>query len=149
MADDDRDTMVDVIRLIEGRHGLDCALAEAARWDLPSEAERLVRAGAQVDGRVAPHNATPLMYANTPRIAKFLVEHGADPNAQCDDGATPLLSFLRGMCTRRQAERYIETLLELGADPTIPSNDGETAVELARAKYGDGVAAILENHVPD
>lgn len=147
MSDSNTETMILVIRDLELRYGLNTALAEAARWDLLTEVERLLQAGADVNSRIPPNHATPLMYANTPRIAKLLLQHGADPNAVSGDGRTPLIAFLYGLYTRRQAIRYIETLLQLGADPTIVSRDGESPIELARAKYGDSVAAILENHV--
>lgn len=67
---------------------------------------------------------TPVMIASANghfEIVKFLLEHGANPNAQNRFGRTPIM-----FATRYHNKRIIEILLQYGADPTITSQDDET-----------------------
>jgi len=69
------------------------ALHYSARSGLLKSVKALVKAGADVD-RVNPvDNTTPLIVAainGRYEVAKYLLDHGADPNASEKDGLTPL-----------------------------------------------------------
>jgi hypothetical protein len=84
------------------------------------------------------------MLANDPKSAKLLIDRGANVNAKCDRGKTPLLWFLGGLARKRTAEMYIRILLEAGAAVRVQSPEGDTAQALAESKYGQYVAKLLE-----
>ncbi|KAL8883125.1 MAG: hypothetical protein Q9192_007435 [Flavoplaca navasiana] len=78
---------------------------------------------------------TPLFHAvdgGNYAAAEFLLQHGADPNAQDDLGNTPLhtLSTLldNGNGDDQKRRAMIQVLCDFGADPNILNNVGETAV---------------------
>lgn len=131
------------IRLFEQHGDLVTALGEAVRFGLVDEILRLVENGVDVNSR-KENGVTPLMLANTPKIAKLLIDRGADVNARDDEGRTPLLWFLLGLSGKRTAEKYIRTLLAAGADLRVQTLDGRTAQALAEKKYGPEIAKLLE-----
>jgi ankyrin repeat protein len=67
-------------------------------------------------------------------IVRLLLEHGADPNAPQDGGATPLHS-----AAQNDDRESVEALLEAGADPTLATDEGKRPADLA----GDGVGDLL------
>ena len=93
-------------------------------------AEYLVKAGASLNSR--SHNrlkAAPLQSATARghrKIAKMLLERGADPNIREQGGFTPLHA-----AAQNGDEELIRVLLYGGADLTIASNNGKTALDLA------------------
>ncbi len=131
------------IRSLE-QHGHSAdALGEAVRHGIADEIVRLIESGVDVNSRGA-NGLTPLMFANTPKVAKLLIDHGADVNARCDRGKTPLLWFLGGLVGKRTAEQHIRTLLAAGADVRVQSIEGDTPQALAEEKYGPEIARLLE-----
>jgi ankyrin repeat protein len=86
---------------------------------------------------LSDYDATPLQAAaefNYPEVAELLLEHGANPNIQDNDGDTPLhLAALRDYC------EVVKLLLDHGADPTIRDNEGRTPLD-----YGSDCEEIIE-----
>jgi ankyrin repeat protein len=132
------------IRLMEQHGSVVGALCEATRFGHMEEILRLLDAGADVNAGREYDGITPLMLANAPKIAKLLIDRGADVNARDNEGRTPLLWFLLGLAHKRTAEKYIRTLLEAGAGVRVQSPEGHTAQALAESKYGLDVAKLLE-----
>ncbi len=133
------------IRALEqSEGGAATALGAAVRYGLVEEILRLLDAGVDVNARREYDGITPLMLAYAPKIAKLLIDPGADVNARCDRGKTTLLCFLGGLVGKRTAEQHIRVLLAAGADVRVKSPDGRTAQALAEAKYGPEIAKLLE-----
>jgi len=86
---------------------------------------------ARVRPRFASWEPTPLyfitgkksrkMMKDPCKMARFLAEHGADPNVAAGDGSTPLWN----MTTLDTPLDILQTLLEIGADPNQIARDGE------------------------
>lgn len=70
------------------------------------------------------------------RIARMLLEGGADPNAQQDGG----YAALHQAAMNGQAE-VVDLLIEHGADREIQADDGRTAADFARER---GRTAVVE-----
>ena len=127
---------------------------------------RLIRAGADVDARNKKNGFTALLEAVhflDTEVAKFLIEYGAEVNAQNNHGSTALhgaaangiielVNFLivkgaevntqnnLGSTALHGAARYgktdvVKLLLCNRADVTVKNNNGQTALQLA-ARYG-------------
>jgi ankyrin repeat protein len=74
-------------------------------------------------------------------VLRLLLEHGADINAQCSSGRTPL-----HLASSQGALEVVRLLLEHGAVVEAKNNDGNTALQAA-AKYGnDEVVKLLREH---
>ena len=116
------------------------ALHYAARAGLMDTVRALVEVGANVDRRNPVDYTTPLVVAiinGRYDVAKYLVDHGADPNAREIDGLTPLYAALESRWAGvawtptastadsgivQQKVTYLElmkVLLEQGANPEI------------------------------
>jgi ankyrin repeat protein len=65
-------------------------------------------------------------YTNRPDIAKFLLDHGANANAETDQGQTPL-----HFAAYNDAEMIVELLIEHGAHTSAAARDGTTPLHLA------------------
>jgi ankyrin repeat protein len=87
--------------------------------------------------------ATPLMYAalyGDAAEVKELIEHGADPKASNDAGATALMWAIDDPAKAR-------LLLEHGADPNATSIDGLTPIAIALGTKGSApVVKLLLDH---
>ncbi|MEM1012505.1 MAG: ankyrin repeat domain-containing protein [Planctomycetota bacterium] len=82
---------------------------------------------------------TPLWFAaqGEPRggvpVAEALLSAGADVNARCEYGTTPL-----HMAASWGQLALVEYLLKEGADPACRDDDGNTPLDLARANFTRG-----------
>lgn len=74
-------------------------------------------------------------------MARLLVENGAQVNAVQQGGWTPLHEAV----DNDQLETA-ELLLSNGAEPDAPNDDGLTPLALARRKFFDQMAALLQQH---
>lgn len=116
-----------------GRHGGLAALHFAARQGAHDTVQALVEGGANVNQPSAGDATSPLLIAVINGhfdIARYLLEHGADPNLASDAGATPLYAVLNVQWAPKsfypqprahlqQASSYLDlmkTLLDRGAD---------------------------------
>jgi len=110
------------------------ALHFAARQGELEAAKALLEAKADIDQRAEGDMSTPLLVATINGqfdLAKYLVEHGANPNLAGHNGATPLYAALnvqwaakalypQPRAQEQQHASYLElmaTLLDKGADP--------------------------------
>jgi len=79
---------------------------------------------------LSDYDATPLQAAaefDYPNVVKLLLEHGANPNIQDNDGYTPLHFAVEGCRVD-----VVRVLLEHGADPTIRDKKGRTPLDIGR-----------------
>ena len=125
------------------------AMAGAAHWQDVPLLEKWIALGADVNGRVAPYQRTPLMTAaaseqSTPATLKLLLEKGADPNAEDIEGERPL-----DWAMYRSDEARIKLLRQYGAMPghgprqeTYPAAEGE-GIANARTSLSRAVALLL------
>jgi cell wall assembly regulator SMI1 len=97
----------------------------------------LLNGGADIE---AGKGSTPLMMASRSTAAmKFLLDHGANPNATRPTQGTAL-----HVCIDDKNIAGIKLLLSRGADPTIPGPDGLTALEFARKNKVKKAIELLE-----
>jgi ankyrin repeat protein len=79
-------------------------------------------------------------------VIRYLIEAGADPNAEAAGGVTPLHRAIRNRCSAA-----VEVLLRAGADPRLENDHGSTAFDLAHWTTGRGgtgsVAAKAEQRI--
>lgn len=124
-----------------GRH--DERLAEAATFGDVGKVSQLISAGANVNAKShspitisLPKQAdtddglTPLFYAVSNRkteVARFLLEHGADPNIATDAGNVPLLIAAASGDTT-----MVGLLLKHGAKPGYKNAAGDTPLKRAQ-----------------
>ena len=131
-----------LVRELESKRGAGVALAEATRWTLLDEIDRLLASGIDPNVKVEG-GLTPLMYAGTKKSAERLLKAGADPNASDDNGCTPLIWFFKAMFRKREAIARVKLYLSHGADPLIADDSRQTALDYAKPKYDSDVLDLL------
>lgn len=78
-------------------------------------------------------------------IVEYLLDLGFDPNAVNDGGWTPLV-----VAISHQDPKAVQLLLERGADPNLcPLKNYETAMDVAKARNDNEIAALLEAALRD
>lgn len=132
--------------LREGRANV-YALCEAVRWSRVALIKEMLSSGVDPNLR-KPDGITPLMLCSKRSIGELLLKHGAEVNAQDQNGRTPLVWFLCGAFRRNQATSYLTWLMNVGADPTLESNDGKNAIEMSKSRYGIDLPALIHRKTP-
>ena len=100
------------------------AVARALRRQLFVTAERLIRAGYEVNGRFFEHYRTPLHYAvhnGRADLVRLLLQHGARVQIYDRDGLQP-----HHVAARSQQWNCLALLLSHGADVDLPALSGWT-----------------------
>lgn len=92
---------------------------------------------------------SPLMYALGSakyEIAKYLLEHEADPNCHMDvyNSRTTALMFVAS----KDNPKYLDLLLEYGADANIEDGDGYTSLDLALGMVSAANEDIIRMLIP-
>lgn len=90
--------------------------------------EALLKNGADTEKGSLRTGETPLMAAfaaDKIGVARELLDHGANPNAQDDDGVTALSDEVRFF----GGPEEVQMLCDAGADPLVVNSDGETAFD--------------------
>jgi ankyrin repeat protein len=82
---------------------------------------------------------TPLLAAGGIRTAEILLAHGADPNALKWDGTSALMEV--ASLSERQ---WSKMLLEYGALPKLRNIYGDTAASMARRRFDNALADLIE-----
>ncbi|OFZ18027.1 MAG: hypothetical protein A2X94_04575 [Bdellovibrionales bacterium GWB1_55_8] len=117
---------------------LDRSLRQEAITGAVSRIERLIKMGADINGKAA-HGESALEYAirfGRHGIALKLIQLGADPNPEDDSGVTPLLRAAGDP----NASRVVNALLKAGADVNHQDLYGRTA--LMNAAHADCVRTV-------
>jgi ankyrin repeat protein len=122
------------------------ALVRACRANFPAGAKLLLKAGANVDGKVL--GGFTSLYGASQRgvadVASLLLKHGATLDLPIDDGTTPL----------QIASEYghipvVKLLLEHGASVDLANDDGVTPLMLASRNGHAPVVRLLLEHDAD
>jgi len=108
--------------------------------DLNAECEDLDEDGNDVKWN--PLHAA--IFGGTPPIARTLLEHGANPNAPDNDGATAL-----HLASRQRGITEVELLLEYGANVEVRKKDGWTPLHEAAYHLNLEVVVVLLNRGAD
>lgn len=119
----------------------------AVVWNDDVVTARLLHAH-QANLNLTFHGETPLLYAtrvHRPRMIRWLLVHGADPNIGDEKGQTPLGVAIQ----RRHAVAEVEMLLRHGADPDRAASDGTTPRSLAARRRDRALAALVDRHAAD
>lgn len=103
-------------------------------------AEFLIRNGIEVNAETnrkltALHVASIMGYKD---IGELLIEHGADIEAQYEDGETPL--------HQAGSKAIAELLINKGADINAKSNNGRTPLVAAIYKEREDIADLLRSY---
>ena len=121
------------------------ALTLAARRNSPRDIEYLVQAGARVNqvdygGKTPLHHLARWKEDDRPGTAdaiRLLSQHDANPDAQDNNGCSPLIIATR----ENNCHQVVRALLEAAADRTLVDGEGKTALMYAKALQRSG--AIL------
>lgn len=83
----------------------------------------------------------PLHMACSPEIAKLLLDHGAEVDLQDNLGRTPLHCLAAD-----GTERYevIQFLLEAGANAALEDEGGETPVQISKSRQDSDIVELFE-----
>ncbi len=105
-------------------------------------AQTLINSGAQVNfASRNPMQVTALHSASArkhTRVARLLLENGADVNARQAGGFTPLHAAVQN-----KQEDMLRLLLESGAEPLARNARGETPVDMARQAGDENILNLL------
>ncbi len=116
-------------------------LGIAVQYRKDGAAVALIEAGADTGRPIGEGAYTPLMLAtanDSPRVARALIEKGADVNARNSGGVTALMIAAAG------GRVDMATLLVgAGADVAAQTDRGDTALSIARAKGDEQLIRLL------
>ena len=138
-----------LVRRLASEERCGAALGEAARWGRKDLLEELLSSDLDVDSR-SESGATPLMLAASggrTAIVKWLIEQGADVNAQDDVyGNSPLIWCLSARHPARIYMAICRALLDAGASPSERAKDGRTALDWAKEGRPPETLSLLEEY---
>lgn len=121
---------------------IDLELNEALATGDLERARGLIADGADVNasfkGEGGMTNLMMAASAGTDDIVSFLLNAGAEPDQQRDDGGTALL-----VAASRGHLESVVALLEFGADPTLADNAGRTPISVAQERGHTSVVEVL------
>ncbi len=125
MADEDYDGMTPLMYLVE--------------YDKPEQVQLIIDRGANVN-LGSYKGITPLRYASdNVKIAKILIENGANINQTDNERYTALMSG-----AFHQKYDFVKLLLENGAEPNMTDNKGWTALFYGAISYSHSNIAIIK-----
>jgi ankyrin repeat protein len=109
--------------------------------------QAFIAAGDDVNGRSRDNQEhTPLIWASFKardtgyELVRYLLDHGADVNAQRRGGSTALM-----IAVRNHSPRTVRLLLERGADVRITTTTrGETAIDWAKQENDAEILKMIE-----
>ncbi|MFZ0807737.1 MAG: ankyrin repeat domain-containing protein [Candidatus Sulfotelmatobacter sp.] len=113
-------------------------LGWAAFGHQPKSATILFQHGAIADR--LPYDACawgPAAMVNSTEVARVLLEYGANPNWQDEEGNTPLHRVIQSRMVVDPA-KFVQLLLDSGADPGLRNHAGRTPLEEAEALLQTG-----------
>lgn len=116
----------------------------AACYENEQCVQRLIKAGADISA--TDENSWPSMlhaacyYGGMLRIAKILIDHGADVNARRKRGQTPLM-----MAAQNGHLEVVQLLVESGASLTEDDDSGWTALDYAEQYERESVVDYLRS----
>ncbi len=87
---------------------------------------------------------TPLHLAAWPEMAGLLIASGADLEARSNEGDTPLIV----MAAEAESEEMMEALLEAGADVNARNNYGQSAYDIAESREEIDKLKLLKRYRP-
>lgn len=123
-------------------------IAAAAKRGDEAELERLLASGQQsLVGRLQGYQPLHLAILNGHfRCAKLLIHHGADVNALCASGATPLMiCALAYDLSDEQSVSIAKVLLSQGADFAIDDNTKSEIADIAISRDKPLMAAFIRS----
>jgi ankyrin repeat protein len=85
----------------------------------------------------------PAAHIGSTDMTRFLLERGANPDCQDENGDAPLHKALKSRLVKEPAE-FVELLLAFGADPDLRNKEGLTPLDIARIEIG----AVAEEYFP-
>jgi Ankyrin repeats (many copies) len=110
----------------------------------PGLAAILMQHGAIVDR--PPYDAyawRPASFVASTKVARVLLQHGADPNFRDDKGNTPMHSAIASRIVLDPA-KFVQVLLDFNADPTVRNREGRTPLDEGLRQVG----ATAETYFP-
>lgn len=117
--------------------------AGAQNGDLMQMRRMVAQKPALVQARDARSGSTALHLASTPEVAAFLLDHGADVNAQDKDKRTPLLDAV--LYRGDEAQLLVEMLARRGADLNLADALGNSPLHIAVAVRARKLALFLQS----
>ena len=127
---------------VKDNSGADALAAAALNGNL-ANVELLIERGARVDAHVTVNRFTPLFFAawrQDARMARLLIDHGADVNATDANGATPLMWSAYSDYAIPDTTRV---LLDTGAKLNARNQAGESAITWARRRGDTAIVRLL------
>jgi len=124
-------------------HGADYDICSAAMLGSLDCIEEFLKEDSSLVGARGAHGIPllyfPVIHAHL-KVAQYLMQHGADPNAASPDGITPLHAAV--MFSQPE---MVHWLLEHGASPN-PTYDGKTPLAMAEERKQSELIDILRTY---
>ncbi len=113
----------------------------SALWNVDYDSVALLlEAGADIRHPAVDDTLSELVQYGTYKMARFLVDRGANVNAVDDHRGRTALHWA---AVRGASKGFVQYLLDQGADPSITDRDGDTALDIARGKKRKAIESML------